>query len=179
MLDRFELVPELPGEFRFLTPRMVGFQGDRALPKATRVQVTLKAGLSDLENHELAEDLAWTFNTEPIELTDLPELPSDSNLESEPIELEPTFELTANTVLDLDLLKSHVKLLPAGQEHSVPVTVKLLEDEPEDLTAGEKFEPPVQRYGITPRRSLPASNPLKAISPANQNGIGSSRPMRR
>ncbi|MGI8935612.1 MAG: Ig-like domain-containing protein, partial [Phormidesmis sp.] len=165
-LDRFELVPELPGEFRFLTPRMVGFQGDRALPKATRFQITLKAGLNDLENHELAEDLAWTFNTEPIELTDLPGLPSDSNLESAPIELEPTFELTANTALDVDSLKSHVKLMPAGQDRSVPVTVTLLENEPEDLTAGEQFEPPVQHYGITPRRSLKkATNYRLAIAP--------------
>lgn len=38
MPDQFELVPELPGKFHFFTPRMVGFQGDRALPKATRFQ---------------------------------------------------------------------------------------------------------------------------------------------
>ncbi len=171
LLDRFELVPELPGEFRFLTPRMVGFQGDRALPKATRFQITLKAGLSDLENHELAEDLAWTFHTEPIDLSDLPGLPSGSNLEAESIGLEPTFELTANTALDLDSLRSHVKLVPAGKERSVPIQVALLENEQLEneqvaLTAGEKVESPAQRYGITPKRRLEKATDYRlAIAP--------------
>jgi len=47
ILKKFELYPPLAGQFRFLTPRMVGWQGDRALPKATRVRITLKAGLAD------------------------------------------------------------------------------------------------------------------------------------
>ena len=36
ILDQFEIFPDIPGQFRFLTPRMVGFQADRAIPKATR-----------------------------------------------------------------------------------------------------------------------------------------------
>ncbi len=67
LLQKFTLWPPLPGQFRFLTPRMVGFQADKALPKATRFQVTLKAGLADLKNHRLDKDLAWTFNTEPYQ----------------------------------------------------------------------------------------------------------------
>ena len=31
LLEKFQLVPELPGKFRFLTPRMVGFQSDLGL----------------------------------------------------------------------------------------------------------------------------------------------------
>ena len=48
---------------------MVCFQAESALPKALRVQVTLKAGLADLKNHRLEQDLAWTFNTEAIKLS--------------------------------------------------------------------------------------------------------------
>ena len=32
LLKKFEILPPIPGKFRFLTPRMVGFQADRALP---------------------------------------------------------------------------------------------------------------------------------------------------
>src|SRR4051812_17093084 len=41
LLQKFALWPPLPGQFRFLTPRMVGFQAEKALPIATRFQVTL------------------------------------------------------------------------------------------------------------------------------------------
>ena len=71
LLTKFAIWPPLPGQFRFLTPRMVGFQADKAIPKATRVKVTLKAGLADLKNHRLNQDLAWTFNTESIQITNL------------------------------------------------------------------------------------------------------------
>ena len=37
-LKKFEIFPELPGQFRFLTPRMVGFQPEKAFPKATRME---------------------------------------------------------------------------------------------------------------------------------------------
>ena len=47
LLTKFAIWPPLPGQFRFLTPRMVGFQADKAIPKATRVKVTLKAGLAE------------------------------------------------------------------------------------------------------------------------------------
>ncbi len=60
-LAYFSVTPALAGHFRFLTPRMVGFQADRALPIATRIQVVVRAGLTDLENHTLDHDVAWTF----------------------------------------------------------------------------------------------------------------------
>ena len=66
LLQKFEVVPALKGQFRFLTPRMVGFQADEAIPQATRVRVTLKAGLADLKNHKLDQDFAWTFQSDRL-----------------------------------------------------------------------------------------------------------------
>ena len=71
LLNNFEITPKIPGEFRFLTPRMVGFQADKALPLATRLQVTIKKGLADLNKNQLDQDIAWTFATEPIKLSNL------------------------------------------------------------------------------------------------------------
>ena len=84
-LARFVIDPQLPGRFRFLTPRMVGFEQDAALPLATRVRVTLHAGLADLAGHKLDRDLSWTFTTAPIELTELPHSGSDQS----PVGLNP------------------------------------------------------------------------------------------
>lgn len=74
LLQKIELIPAISGQFRFLTPQMIGFQADQPLPKATRFQVTLKSGLGDLENNQLTEDLAWTFQTPQIRLSNLPGL---------------------------------------------------------------------------------------------------------
>ncbi len=57
VLSHFRLTPALHGAFVVLTPRMIGFQSDGALPAATRVQVTLSAGLHDLQGHTLQNDL--------------------------------------------------------------------------------------------------------------------------
>ena len=95
LLQKFQLEPSLPGEFRFLTPRMVGFQAEKALPQATRFRVTLKAGLADLQNHRLAQDLAWTFHTESIKLTNLPGVNPMEKAESQPIDLQQRLEFTS------------------------------------------------------------------------------------
>ncbi len=100
LTPRIELVPPLPGRFRFLTPRMVGFQADKALPQATRFQVTLKSGLADLKNHRLDKDLAWTFNTQPIKLTNLPGVNPIEKADIQPIGLQPKLQFTSNVELD-------------------------------------------------------------------------------
>ncbi|MBE7384779.1 MAG: alpha-2-macroglobulin family protein [Leptolyngbya sp. SIO1E4] len=115
VLEKFEVFPEIPGQFRFLTPRMVGFQADRAIPKATRLRITLKSGLADLADHQLEEDLAWTFETEPIELTNLPGTERLLGSEENPMGLDPTLEFNANVPLDLSSLRQHLRLIPGGQ----------------------------------------------------------------
>ncbi len=126
LLKQFELLPPLPGQFRFLTPRMVGFQADQAIPKATRMQVTLKAGLQDLQKHRLDRDFAWTFTTARIQLTDLPSMPSEG---SEPFDLKPVLNVTANTELDLASVKEHAQLVADGTKAGVSLKVTLAKTE--------------------------------------------------
>ncbi|HEY9838563.1 MAG TPA: Ig-like domain-containing protein, partial [Vampirovibrionales bacterium] len=157
-LNQFQITPELPGQFRFLTPRMVGFQPEEALPKATRIQITLKAGLADLNNHQLSQDLAWTFNTEPIKLTNLPTSdPPDEYAEPQWIELKQPLEFTSNVPLNLNSLKQHVKLVPVGRSEGVALQVGPVESEG-NLTASSaiEFDPSLQTwdYQITPEREL-------------------------
>ncbi len=158
ILNKFETLPPLPGQFRFLTPRMVGFQADRALPKATRVRVTLKAGLADLKNHRLDRDLAWTFNTEAIKLTNLPGWNESSGSEPEPIDLKPTLKFTANVELDLASVQEHLTLVPEGKKQSVSLQVELAKAETPaaDNPPKEKFDPSARdwNYTLKPQQTL-------------------------
>ena len=72
ILAHFSLEPAFPGKFRFLTPRMIGFEPDRAWPPATRVRVTIAKGITDVHGHTLDADVSWTFQTPEVELSDLP-----------------------------------------------------------------------------------------------------------
>lgn len=154
----FEIQPAIPGKFRFLTPRMVGFQPEQALPKATRIQIGIKAGLTDLKNHRLDKDLAWTFNTEPIQISNLP-TSKPENSEFQPIELKPTLKFTSNVELDLASVQEHLKLMPEGQTKTVPLKVELekAEVKSEDRqTPEENFDPSVRafNYTIVPTQTL-------------------------
>jgi alpha-2-macroglobulin len=158
LLQKFEIVPSLPGKFRFLTPRMVGFQSDQALPKATRIQVTLKAGLADLDNHSLEEDLAWTFNTEAIQLTNLPGREGNMGSDVPPMGLEPNLDITSNVELDLDSVQKHLIFAPEGEQESIRFKVALKQEETssEYQQIQETFDPSSRNwiYTITPLNSL-------------------------
>ncbi len=152
-LKQFEILPPLPGEFRFLTPRMVGFQASQALPKASRIKITLKAGLSDLKNHRLDQDLAWTFNTEPINLTIKTGREPENYNQS--VNLKPTIAVTSNVELNLDSINQQVSLTPEGKNTSIPLKVEL---KPADspLKPQRKFDPSLQNwiYHVTPQQNL-------------------------
>lgn len=157
-LKLFEIKPAIPGQFRFLTPRMVGFQPEQALPKATRIQIAIKAGLTDLKNHRLDRDLSWTFNTEPIQLSNLP-TSKPENSEFQPIDIKPTLKFTSNVELDLASVQQHLKLMPEGQTTTVPVKVELekAEVKSEDKeNPEENFDPSVRpfKYTIVPQQTL-------------------------
>lgn len=164
LLQKFEILPPLPGQFRFLTPRMVGFQADKALPKATRVKVTLKSGLADLKNHKLDRDLAWTFNTETIQLSNLPGTPLPVNKkaevpESEPIDLKPTLKFTSNVELDLPSIQEHLLLIPEGQKTGMRLKVALDKEEnipSEYQQPQENFDPSARNwtYSLIPEQTL-------------------------
>ncbi|AFY86891.1 alpha-2-macroglobulin family protein [Chroococcidiopsis thermalis] len=158
ILKKFELYPPLPGQFRFLTPRMVGWQGDRALPKATRVRITLKAGLTDLKNHRLDKDLAWTFSTEAIKLFNLPGIEPNSESSSEPLSLQPTLKFSSNVELNLDSLSKQAQLVAEEKKQSVPLKIALEKQEviEEDNSAQEKFDLANRdwNYTIKPQQNL-------------------------
>src|SRR5579872_3432382 len=97
-LQYFVIDPPLPGRFRFLTPRMVGFEQDAAWPLATRIRVTLKAGLTNLVGRTLPHDLAWTFTTAPVSITHLPGESADAE---QPSSLKPTWRIYSNAELNL------------------------------------------------------------------------------
>jgi hypothetical protein len=177
LLTKFAVWPNLPGQFRFLTPRMVGFQADKAIPKATRVKVTLKAGLADLKNHHLNQDLAWTFDTEPIQITNLPGVNPIEKSAVEPIDLQPKLQFTSNLELDLDSVQKHLQLIPEGKTQGVGFNVELAKDEkPENLDPLEKFDPSSRNwvYNLTPGRNLEKATSYRltfspGLLPANGN----------
>jgi len=108
ILDHFSLVPALPGRFRFLTPRMIGFEADRAWPGATRVRVQIAKGLRGLHGRSLDADVTWTFQTAGIALGDLP---ADDDT---PSGLTPTINFSANLALDRASLEAHAFARPGG-----------------------------------------------------------------
>lgn len=116
VLAKFSVTPALPGRFRFLTPRMIGFQADAAIPLATQVRVTIAKGLRDRAGHELSTDFAWTFHTAPIAL-DVPN--NEPTSEPSPGPLLPRITVTSNTALDATSLAAHASLVPAANGAAV------------------------------------------------------------
>lgn len=144
LLQKFEILPPLPGTFRFLTPRLVAFQVDQPLPKATRFQVTLKSGLADLENHRLEKDLAWTFQTEAIAITELPNSNKEPGQPPEVIAIKPTLNFTSNVELDLASLSEKLTITPEGQNNKTAVKIALKQPQEADQWV----------YTITPENPL-------------------------
>ncbi len=155
LLQKFALWPPLPGQFRFLTPRMVGFQPDKALPIATRFQVTLKTGLADLKNHRLDKDLSWTFNTQSINLTNLPGVNPIEKAEIEPIDLQQKLQFTSNVELNLGSVQEHLQLIPEGKSKGTGFKVELNKEEKplENEEPLEKFDPSARNwiYNLIPQ----------------------------
>ncbi|MBM0742738.1 alpha-2-macroglobulin family protein [Phormidium sp. CLA17] len=188
LLQKFEVVPALKGQFRFLTPRMVGFQADEAIPQATRVRVTLKAGLADLKNHKLDKDLAWTFQSDRLKLTNLPtSYSADSpKVATEPLDIKPVLKVFSNVELDQASLKEHAKLKESGQTDGVALKVAL-EKQPEvsDTPNPEaEFDPSTQSwiYTLEPESALkkatqytlevtPGLRPLKGNLPSEESFV--------
>jgi len=105
LLAHFRVAPALAGSFVVLTSRMIGVESDSALPRATRVRVTVTSGLRDLSAHTLDRDLAWTFETDPIVLKNADQSP-DATPTPATVSLRPVVWLSSNTQLDADSLSS-------------------------------------------------------------------------
>jgi uncharacterized protein YfaS (alpha-2-macroglobulin family) len=182
ILNKFEMIPPLPGTFRFLTPRMVGFQGDKALPKATRVQVTIKAGLKDLNGHTLDQDVPWTFNTETIKLTRLPGEKSYPDQVIPPIDIKPSLEFVSNVELDLKSLEKQTVLLEEGSAEKKQIKLRANLKENDDsqfnnyTSAQDQFDPDEKYYTyvLKPRKTLDKAQKyslefLPGLKPINGN----------
>ena len=139
VLAKFSIAPALPGHFRFLTPRMIGFQADAALPLATRVRVTIAKGLSDLHGRTLAQDFSWTFHTAGVAITDLP-LQDDAQTAPGAGPLLPTIRLSSNTALDVNSLIAHGSLVPSTGAAAVGLALP-----PNSATPSSSPSPPADR----------------------------------
>ncbi|NJK72639.1 MAG: hypothetical protein HC926_05040 [Synechococcaceae cyanobacterium SM2_3_60] len=154
LLEFFELTPALAGQFRILTPHMIAFQADQALPIATRVQVRLKAGLSDTLGNTLTEDLVWSFETPALTLQ-----LQDSELSDLPT--RPEIALQANAPLDLEATQVRVVDNDSGSTKSVRLVA--VADDPlgyvikPELVANQRYSleiSPVPAVGNQPGRTL-------------------------
>ena len=108
VLSHFVLEPALPGRFVILTPKMVGFQADVPIPHASRIKVTLTAGLADRAGHSLTGDYAWSFTTEPLEIASIP---NGDNGKFQPQNLIPTISIGTSDAVDPDSLVAHAHLV--------------------------------------------------------------------
>lgn len=159
VLGHIEIEPALRGHFTVLTPKMIGFIGDQALPIGTRVQVTLTAGLQDLDGDRLDRDLAWTFETVPVAFTNLPQLQQpDADATATPVGLAPKLQITANARVDASSLSSHATLNAQRGNDVVPLTASL-ESEPTPYpgsNAQALFNPALDNwtYDLRPARDL-------------------------
>ncbi|NET47803.1 MAG: alpha-2-macroglobulin family protein [Merismopedia sp. SIO2A8] len=186
ILKKFKLTPEVPGQFRFLTPRMVGFAPEQALPTAARFQITLQEGLGDLSGHQLDSDLTWSFNTPAIEITNFPSIDRRWQDGSEPVDIKPVFELTSNVELNLASLKEHLSMVAtgsqqAGNQRTIGLNVALENEAATGpygsvyLAPQAKFDPSLWTWTYTfePRQTLDkATNYALEITPGLKSAWG-------
>ncbi len=167
VLSHFSLDPPLKGKFSLLTPRMVGFVAEQSLPIGTRVAVKVSAGLHDLDGDTLADDLAWTFETDPLEMRDLPSLKpaQDDSATPAPAATLPVLKITANAAVDATSLATHTTFQGGGD--TVPVTATL-EAQPTPYpgsSAAELFDPSLKAwiYDVKPQQNLKKSTTYSLV----------------
>jgi uncharacterized protein YfaS (alpha-2-macroglobulin family) len=116
-LAKVEIEPKVPGRFTFVTPRMIAFSAERALPPASRIVVIVHAGLQDLKGNTLDHDLAYTFTTTAPVIYFPGAQPSPA-----PQGPRPRMVLQSNVALDEKSLQKHASLrAPDGT--SIPLVI--------------------------------------------------------
>jgi uncharacterized protein YfaS (alpha-2-macroglobulin family) len=157
LLSHLRIDPALRGNFVVLTPRMIGFVPEQALPIGTRVRVTLTAGLRDLSGDALTHDLAWTFDTAPLSFSELPSLGADENGETPaPANLHPTLHVTANAQIDPASLAAHATLSGSGARIALDAALEATPSPVPGSGATDAFDPSLSTwvYDLTPRGTL-------------------------
>jgi uncharacterized protein YfaS (alpha-2-macroglobulin family) len=166
LLAKFSIEPALPGHFRFLTPRMVGFQADAAIPIATRVRVTVAKGIRDAHGRTLAHDFTWSFETADVTIGGLP-LQDDAKAQPEPGQLLPEIDLTANTALNLHSLTAHGSLVPAngGAPVALVVPAKAVATSSPSPPPDQAFDPSAQSYAyaLVPAQPLAKGTAYRVV----------------
>ncbi len=147
VVSRVSVEPALRGHFVVLTPKMIGFVAEQALPIGTRVRITLAAGLRDLQGDELQHDLAWTFETKPLRFTDLPQTTApDDESTPPPVGLRPTLSVTANAAVDASSLAEHAALVAGDESVSVTAEIKTQPTPYPGSNAQELFDPSLNEW---------------------------------
>jgi uncharacterized protein YfaS (alpha-2-macroglobulin family) len=157
VLSYVRIEPALQGRFTVLTPRMIGFVADQALPVGTRVRITLAAGLHDLEGDALQRDLAWTFETQALRFTNLPQTQSpDDESTPPPLGLRPTLDVTSNAAADESSLAAHAALVGGGERIGVTAALATQPTPLPGSNAQELFDPSLDTwtYRLRPTRDL-------------------------
>ncbi|HMF27425.1 MAG TPA: Ig-like domain-containing protein, partial [Candidatus Cybelea sp.] len=168
VLSHVRIDPALQGHFTVLTPRMIGFVPDQALPIGTRVRITLTAGLRNLAGDALDRDLAWTFETAPLEFTDMPGTSESTDEQPTPlpIRLQPKVRVRANAAVDTDSLANHA-LFVAGNNETVSARAELqAQPTPFPGTGAEAlFDPQLNAwdYNISPVSELRRGTTYKLV----------------
>jgi uncharacterized protein YfaS (alpha-2-macroglobulin family) len=178
VLSHLRVEPSLRGRFVVLTPRMVGFVADQALPLATRVKVTITAGLRDLSGDTLNKDLAWTFETNALTFTDLPSatVAADQSTPT-PVNLEPKIQIGANAAIDTASLASHATLEGGGR--TIPLNARVVPTPTPPAWAGpnsaEAFDASTASYSyeLQPASALvPSTTYRLVIKPGVEPAVG-------
>lgn len=158
VLSHFSIAPQLAGHFTVLTPRMVGFVAERALPIGSRVRVTIGAGLKDTAGDTLGQDLAWTFSTDELAVSDMPHIKTpDSEETAAPVALDPAMSVTTNAAVDESSLAAHATLEGGGEQVGVTVKIDATPTPYPGSNAQELFDPSLNSWTYT----LHPSHPLQ------------------
>ncbi len=157
VLNHVSIEPALRGHFTVLTPRMIGFVAEQALPIGTRVRITLTAGLHDLAGDTLDRELAWTFETDPLALSGLPQLAAQGDdATPSPVGLRPKLQVTANAAADAASLSSHATLVGGGDRVALTAALETQPTPYPGTNAEELFNPSLDTwvYDLRPARDL-------------------------
>jgi len=157
VLRHVSIAPQLRGHFTVLTPRMIGFVADQALPVGTRVRITLTAGLQDLNGDKLDDDLAWTFETDPLKFTNLPQVQgAEDEATPAPSSLAPKLQVTANAAVDSASLSAHASLTGGNDRVGVSATLEAQPTPYPGTGAEALFNPALDTwvYDLQPSRVL-------------------------
>jgi uncharacterized protein YfaS (alpha-2-macroglobulin family) len=157
ILSHVSMEPQLAGHFTLLTPRMLGFVADQALPIGTRVRITLTAGLRDLDGDRLDRDLAWTFETETLRLRNLPQTQAGEDESTPaPVGTRPKLEVTSNAALEAASLAAHTTLVAGSDSVGVTASLQIQPTPYPGSNAEELFDPSLNTwtYELHPTRDL-------------------------